>query len=609
MSAKKQTQQDFELPNPVALSQALMQAYQDAQPILQDFMQNYLKDMEESNYDPFHVRDAYADFLQQWMNDPAQAMEIQSEYWQKWTQLWQESARGFMDGQFGAEQSGAKAPSFAAENPRDRRFRAPEWQESALFNFIKQSYLLTCEAMNRTVHEAKGLDESERKKLEFVTNLFANALSPSNFVMTNPEVLKETMATGGQNLVNGFENLIEDLKRGHGELAISTTDYNAFTPGENLACTPGRVVYENDLMQLIQYEPTTDKVFQKPLLIVPPWINKYYILDLKAEKSFVKWATEQGHNVFMISWVNPDDTLAQKRFEDYMSEGVLAALDEIQKITDEPQANVVSYCLGGTLMNITLAYLAAKGKEDRIASATCLTTLLDFEHAGEMKLFMDEEQIKLLDRHMAESGVLQGRHLQKTFSLLRANDMIWSFVVNNYLMGKEPFPFDLLYWNDDVTNMPAAMHSFYLRKFYRDNALVQPGGVTMHGTPIDIRKIATPRYFLSTREDHIAPWRATFEGAQHGQNEDGGAVEFVLAASGHTAGVVNHPDKKKYCYWTAKMAKTADDFIDGATEHDGSWWPHWQKWAKNYAGTKVAARKPAKGIEAAPGRYVRVRSV
>ncbi|MGB0719685.1 MAG: PHA/PHB synthase family protein, partial [Bdellovibrionales bacterium] len=403
----------------------------------------------------------------------------------------------------------------------------------------------------------------------------------------------------------GFEHLIEDLKAGHGELKIRTTDENAFKLGENIATTKGAVVYQNDLMQLIQYAPTIKEVFKRPLLIIPPWINKYYILDLRPDNSFIKWAVGQGHTVFVVSWVNPSPKLAQKRFEDYMQEGVIAALDQIKSITQQPDCNVVGYCLGGTLLSITLAWLERHKQAGRVKSATFLTTLMDFEHAGDMKLFMDDEQLELMNREMAETGVLQAKKLQQTFSLLRANDLIWSFVINNYLMGKEPFPFDLLYWNDDSTNMPAAMHSFYLRKLYRDNLLVKPGGIEMDATPIDIATIKTPAYFLSTRDDHIAPWQATYQGTQILS----GPVTFTLAASGHIAGVVNPPTKEKYCYWSSdKTPDNADEWLGSAKETAGSWWPHWQNWIKDFGGDKVKAREIKSPIEPAPGGYVRVKS-
>lgn len=582
------------LPDPVAFSKAMAEAWERALPLMHDYFERYAE-VENQTLDPFNISQAYIDFFEKVAEDPQHLIQLQTEYWDNWIHIWQESVKKFL---------GEPSEETIKPEDKDRRWKAPEWQENALFDFIKQSYLLTCQCMKKMIEETEGLKEEDKKKLEFYTQLYANALSPSNFVLTNPEVLKETISSGGENLVKGLHNLLEDLERGKGQLAVSTTRYEMFKLGENLATTPGKVVYQNDLMQLIQYEPVTKNVYKKPLMIIPPWINKYYILDLKAENSYIKWAVEQGFTVFVVSWVNPDSKLAKKSFEDYMDEGVLAPLEEIRRITGEKSVNAIGYCLGGTLLTITLSYLSAHKKQDRISSATFFTTLIDFEHAGDLKLFMDDAQLELMDKAMAETGFLDGKQLNKTFSLLRANDMIWSFVINNYLMGKEPFPFDLLFWNDDSTNMPAAMHSFYLRKMYRDNLLCKPGGITIKGTPIDVSKIKIPAYFLSTREDHIAPWRATYAGARL----LGGDVKFTLAASGHTAGVVNHPDKNKYCYWSSdKMPATADEWLSDAKEFQGSWWPYWLKWIKPRAGEKVPARKIGKFIEEAPGSYVKMR--
>ena len=578
--------------DPVAFSQAMSRAYERAQPVIENFIEKQSKAGNQINFDPLNISETYSEFLESYWNNPEKFWELQIEYWKKGIELWQESTFKFM---------GEASQNVIEPNPNDRRFKAEEWQDSALFDFIKQSYLLTCEWMDKSVRTADGLDAAKKEKLAFSTQLFANALSPTNFAMTNPDVIKETMNTGGENLIRGFENLIEDLGRSEGTLKIRTTDYDAFKLGENIATTKGSVIFENDLIQLIQYAPLTKDVNKRPLLVIPPWINKYYILDLREDNSFIKWAVEQGHTVFIVSWVNPDKKLAKKRFEDYMSEGVIASLDTIQKITGEPDCNVVGYCLGGTLLTITLAYLKSHNQDNRIASATFLTTLTDFENAGDLKLFMDDEQLQLMDRKMAEDGFLQASHLQQTFSLLRANDLIWSFVINNYLLGKEPFPFDLLYWNDDSTNMPAAMHSFYLRKLYRDNALIKAGGISMHGTPIDASKVETPAYFLSAREDHIAPWRATYQSTQLMN----GPKQFTLAASGHIAGIVNPPIKDKYCYWTGNETPTdCDKWLENAKEQSGSWWTHWQEWIKDFTNGTIPARKIKNPIEPAPGSYV-----
>lgn len=602
--AKKKSREENEnhagMVDPVMLGNILLDISQKARPLIQKYFENADFDFSPSHLDPMHINQAYAEFLGRVIDNPQHYAELQVKYWQDWVNLWQESAKRFM---------GDKAHQVVQPEKGDKRFRAPVWQESAIFDFIKQSYLLTSHWAEEVIHDTEGMNEKTKQKLEFATKQYMDALAPTNFLLTNPEVLQETIDTGGENLLRGLENLIEDLERGQGELQISTTKYEAFKLGKNIATTPGKVVYQNDLMQLIQYEAQTDEVFKRPLVIVPPWINKYYILDLRPENSFIDWLVKQGHTVFVISWVNPSHKLATKRFEDYMEEGVLAALEQTEKITGEKTHNIIGYCLGGTLLATTLAWMEKHNKANKVASATFLTTLVDFELAGDLKLFIDEDQVNALDKSMEKRGFLEADHLRRTFSLIRARDMIWSFVVNNYLMGREPFPFDLLYWNDDATNMPAAMHRFYIRKLYLENCLSKPGGVTMNGTPIDIGKIKTPAYFLSTKEDHIAPWKATYATTQL----IGGHATFTLAASGHVAGVVNPPANNKYCYWSAsKTPKDPEQWLDDAKHHDGSWWPHWQKWIRKYTGEKVKARKiggsKLKPIENAPGKYVKMKA-
>lgn len=540
-------------------------------------------------------------FWQSLMNNPQRYVDLQMELVQNWMAICQESMKKFL---------GEKGEDLYTPDKSDRRFRDPAWHESAIFDFIKQSYLMTSQWMQKAVRNTEGLKPKEQARIDFMTRQFVDAMAPNNFIMTNPEVIRTTLDTGGQNLVRGLENLMEDLERGKGKLAISKTDYKAFEVGKNLAITPGKVVYQNDLMQLIQYTPTTPKVSSLPLLIVPPWINKYYILDMRPDNSFVKWAVDQGLTTFVVSWVNPDAKLAGKSFASYMKEGLFDALDAIEEICGTSKTNVVGYCIGGTLLATALAYMTARGQEDRIATATFLTTLIDFSNAGDLSLFTGDDQIEALETQMKEKGFLEAGTLQNAFSMLRANDLIWSFVVNNYLLGKEPFPFDLLYWNDDSTNMPAAMHTFYLKNMYRDNKLCQPGGIKIESTPIDVRSIKVPAYFLSTKEDHIAPWKATYEGARL----FGGPVHFTLAASGHVAGVVNPPASNKYSYAVATHEKTplpadSDDWQSKTTLHDGSWWPHWAAWIKTQSGPQVPARDPTKGpfkpLEDAPGSYVR----
>ncbi|WP_377810499.1 class I poly(R)-hydroxyalkanoic acid synthase [Azospirillum sp. A29] len=591
---------DVKLPDPVEMSRAMTRIAEQSQRLVSEFLARQAADgAGPKSPDPMGVGHAFLEMTTRMMADPAKLMQAQMSLWQDYLTLWQRTTQRF----FGQETQPVIAPA-----KDDRRFKDAAWDENTLFDFIKQSYLLSARWMQSTVNQVEGLDDHTAKKVDFYTRQFVDAMAPSNFVMTNPEVLRATIESGGENLVKGLEHLLTDLERGKGELRISMTDYDAFQLGKNIAVTPGKVVFQTSLMQLIQYTPTTPDVNKRPLMIVPPWINKFYILDLREKNSFIKWAVDQGHTVFVLSWVNPDETLAAKGFEDYMVEGPLAALDAIEKATGEKDANAIGYCLGGTLLASTLAYMAVK-KDDRIKSATFFTTMLDFAEAGELSIFIDEEQLTFIEGQMAEQGYLDGAKMATTFNMLRANDLIWSFVVNNYLLGKDPFPFDLLYWNSDSTRMPAAMHSFYLRNMYQKNMLAQPGAVTLKGVPVDLGKVKVPALFLSAREDHIAPWKSTYSGAQLFS----GPVKFVLGASGHIAGVVNPPAANKYCYWTSdKLAKTSDEWLEKATQTPGSWWPEWNKWVGQYANGKVPARQPGDGalpaLEDAPGSYVAVKN-
>ncbi|MFD2232586.1 PHA/PHB synthase family protein [Phaeospirillum tilakii] len=582
--------------DPAEISQAMTSIAERSQRLVADFLSRQATEPAAPSLDPLNIGNAFFEMTTRLISDPARMVEAQMSLWQDYMALWQNTAKRMM---------GQPAEPVVAPEAGDRRFKDQMWQDNEVFDYIKQSYLLSARWIQNVVRGVEGLDEASAKKVEFYTRQFVDAMAPSNFVLTNPEVLRATMESGGENLLKGLDNLLADLERGKGNLAIRMTDYDAFRVGENIAVTPGRVVFENDLMQLIQYDPSTPTVHRAPLLIVPPWINKYYILDLRPKNSFVKWAVDQGHTVFMISWVNPDERLAGKTFTDYMTEGPLAALDAIERATGERQANLIGYCLGGTLTACTLAWMAAKG-DDRVLSATLFTSMTDFKDPGELGIFIDEEQLGSLEARMAEHGYLDGRDMATTFNMLRANDLIWSFVVNNYLLGKDPFPFDLLYWNSDSTRMPAAMHSFYLRKMYQENKLIEPGGITVGEVPIDLTTIRTPIYMLSTREDHIAPWASTFSLTRLVS----GPVRFVLSASGHIAGVVNPPAANKYCYWTnARKAKTPESWLAGATQTDGSWWTDWDKWVEKFAGPQVPARTPAEGIEPAPGSYVKARAV
>jgi polyhydroxyalkanoate synthase len=503
--------------------------------------------------------------------------------------------------------AGEQAEPPVKPDAKDNRFSDPDWSANPFFDALKQSYLVTADWAQRMVRDAQGIDEHTRHKAEFYVRQIANAVSPSNFVLTNPALLRETFSSNADNLVRGVKMLAEDIEAGGGELRIRQTDPSRFDVGGNLATTRGKVIFENELMQLIQYEPATKDVLAVPLLIVPPWINKFYVLDLTPDKSLLKWAVDQGLSVFVISWVNPDARLAEKNFEHYMREGVITALDVVRDVTGEAKAHTVGYCVGGTLLATTLGWLAANG-EDRALSASFLATQVDFTHAGDLKVFVDEEQLAAIERRMKDLGYLEAAKMAAAFNLLRANDLIWPYVINNYMRGKAPFPFDLLYWNSDSTRLPAANHSFYLRNCYLENKLSR-GEMEIGGARIDLKKVKLPIYNLATREDHIAPAKSVFLGSQF----FGGSVRFVLTGSGHIAGVVNPPAKKKYQYWTGGAAKGAlEAWIKKAKEHPGSWWPDWFKWLEKLDKRRVAARDPGGGkfkpIEDAPGRYVRVRS-
>jgi polyhydroxyalkanoate synthase subunit PhaC len=501
-------------------------------------------------------------------------------------------------------------PAAAVAEPAagDARFKDEDWSSNFVFDHIKQSYLIAARHIKQAVANVEGLPPESEKKVAFFTRQYVDALAPSNFLLTNPQVLRETVQSGGQNLVRGLNNLLTDLEKGGGQLRISMTDESAFQLGRNVATSPGKVVHQTPLMQLIQYQPTTEQVYRRPLVIIPPWINKYYILDLREKNSFIRWAVAQGHTVFVLSWVNPDASLAQKGFDDYMREGALAAFDAVERITGEREINAIGYCLGGTLLGATLGYLS-NTNQTRVASATFLVSLLDFSEPGELGVFIDEEQVASLEKKMNERGYLEGSEMAGTFNLLRANDLVWSFVVNNYLLGKDPFPFDLLYWNADSTRMPARMHSFYLRNMYLENLLGEPGGIDLDGVPIDLGAVKVPSYFISTVEDHIAPWRSTYKGAKYLGSAERGAVRFVLGGSGHIAGIVNPPASNKYHYWTNDaLPEKPEQWLEGATQTPGSWWVDWHAWIERQnGGEKVPARVPENGLEDAPGSYATLR--
>jgi len=661
-------------PDPQHPYAAMTRVAEQSQRIMQAFIERQANEPRE--FDPLApavVSKAYQALWQQMVADPRRLVEAQVALWQDYAKLWENTAR---------RMAGEEVEPAAAPEPGDRRFKDEAWSENPLYDHIKQGYLLASKFMLSTVRETQGLDAHTAHKVDFYTRQFVDALAPTNFAMTNPEVARRTVETGGENLVQGLSNLLEDLERGQGRLRVRMTDPEKFRLGENVAVTPGKVVFENDLMQLLQYAPAAETVRRRPLLIVPPWINKYYILDLRPKNSFIRWAVEQGHTVFVISWVNPDERRAGKTMTDYLLEGPVAALEAVGKATGESSVNAIGYCLGGTLLAATLAYLKAgdaadvaaaepaggsaaagtapisaaptdaarvaesadtgearrapeaaenagttgiahetagaagrpksagpltTGRRPSIESATFFTTMVDFEEPGELGVFIDEEQLALVEESMQDTGYFDGTKMAETFNLLRANDLIWSFVVNNYLMGRDPFPFDLLYWNSDSTRMPRAMHSAYLRDMYQNNRLREPGGITLDGVPIDLSTIDVPVYILSTREDHIAPWKSTYAATRLYR----GPVRFVLAMSGHIAGVVNPPSAHKYGYYTGETAETPDAWFEAAVAHEGSWWPDWDAWVSEHDGGEAPAHEPGASalpaIEDAPGRYVKVR--
>jgi len=522
--------------------------------ILQEFGHKHVHDtLSSAIKDELGIAKAYMDLYSRLLMDPSALAAASVNFWIDSMRLWQSAWLKML---------GQEAPPVAQPAKGDARFKDQEWSDNFVFDYIKQSYLIAARHMQHAVANVQGLPEESEKKIAFFTRQYVDALAPSNFAATNPQVLRETLASGGQNLIKGLNNLLADIEKGEGQLRISMTDEAAFQLGRNVATTPGKVVFQNELLQLIQYLPSTPEAFRRPLLIIPPWINKYYILDLRESNSWIKWCTDQGHTVFVISWVNPDAKLAKKGFDDYLTEGALAAMDAVRAASGEEKLNVIGYCLGGTLLGAALAWLAAKG-DKRVGSATFFVSLLDFSQPGELGVFIDEAQVQNLERRMNERGYLEGSEMASTFNMLRSNDLVWSFVINNYLMGKDPFPFDLLYWNSDSTRMPAKMHSFYLRNMYMKNLLGVPGGIELAGVPIDLSKVKVPAYFISTVEDHIAPWKTTYKGARYLS----GPVRFVLGGSGHIAGIVNPPAAKKYHYWTNETgAPTADDWLQGATQ-------------------------------------------
>ncbi len=584
------------------ITRSFVEIWQNNTSMFHDLMSQSQQMMASSldamqNTDPMNVTPAFESAARMMAGDPMKLMQASQELWKEHLVLMQQM---MLKSEASLED--------AFQHKHDRRFKHDDWSNNPLFDYIRRSYLLTSSRLVEIMTSVEGIDEDDKKKIVFHSQLLADAFSPSNFLLTNPEAIRTMIETGGQSIMKGMQNLQRDLDPKTSQLSIMMSDPDAFTLGENIATTPGKVVYQNDLVQLIQYEPTTAKVYQRPLVIAPPWINKYYILDLQPKNSFIAWAVAQGYTVFVISWVNPDAKLGEKTFEDYMQEGILDVLDAVEAATGEPEVSMIGYCIGGTLLSATLAYMAAKG-DDRIKAATFFASQADFSEAGDLKLFTDEAQVDNLERMMEKKGYLEGSSMATTFNLLRANDLIWSFYVDNYLLGKDPMKFDLLYWNADSTRMPKETHLFYLREMYINNNLAKPGGISLKGVPIDLSRITIPVYLQAAKEDHIAPYPSVFKST----GLYSGPVRFLLAGSGHIAGVINPPVAGKYNHWINEdEPKDLDEWLDGAEEFAGSWWNDWDRWLAPLSGKKVAKRIPGAGkldvIESAPGSYVTIKS-
>jgi polyhydroxyalkanoate synthase len=549
--------------------------------------------------DPFHVGSALNQVMGALATQPDRLMRAQAELFERYLDLWKAAAR---------TAAGDKADPVASPRAGDKRFNDPDWTVNPVFDVIKQSYLITSDWLNDLVKGAEGVDPQVQRRVSFFTQMLTDAFSPSNFLLSNPAALRAAAESRGESLLNGMKNFAADLQRGGGQLNISQTDLARFKVGENVATAPGKVIFQNEIIQILQYAPSTETVHEIPLLIFPPWINKFYILDLRPENSMIRWLTSQGFSVFVTSWVNPDQRLAAKTFEDYLEEGIYAAIDAVTRQAGTRTVNTVGYCIGGTLLSCALAHMASRG-DDRVTSATFFAAQQDFSEAGDLMIFANEDWLKDLEARMdAGGGVLAGQTMADTFNALRANDLIWSFFVNNYLMGKEAKPFDLLFWNSDQTRMPKALHLFYLRRFYQENALAR-GELDLAGERLDLGKVKTPIYVQSSREDHIAPARSVYKGARL----FGGKTTFTLAGSGHIAGVINAPAAGKYQHWTnSALPSSLDEWQAAAEQHPGSWWPHWAAWLAQRSGKQIPARDPAAGplqpLEDAPGNFVKVRS-
>ncbi len=565
-----------------------------------DFLEAQNMGKSDIETDPMHIGETLLELTRYYSTHPDELISKQMTLWQDYMTLWQNTSRRMM--------GDSDIEPVIKPGADDKRFKDHEWQDNQIFDFIKQSYLLTAKFVSDAANDITDREGHEKDKINFFTRQFVEAMSPTNFAVTNPEVIRETIESKGQNLVKGLENIIRDYDPETGKFTVSMTDNEKFEPGRNVAATAGKVIYKNELIELIQYQPTTEKQYKKPLLIVPPWINKFYILDLRPENSLVKWLTDKGYSVFIISWRNPDKSMAHIGLGDYMRLGPLSAIEKVRLATGEKQINTVGYCIGGTLLSCTLAHLAARQELGQVGCSTFLVTQVDFSEAGELGIFVDDKQMADMEQNMEKLGFLDGKTMSNTFNMLRSNDLIWSFVINNYLKGKDPFPFDLLYWNGDNTRLTRACHSQYLKDMYLNNNLVKPGAITLNGTPLDLTRIDIPTYIQAGRTDHICPWKSVYKDTWH----FAGPKRFMLAGSGHIAGVVNPPSAKKYNHWlNDELPRDPDEWLDGATSKPGSWWGDWHRWLGRKSGPKVAARTPGDGplkiIEDAPGSYVKVR--
>ncbi len=586
-----------------ALSEYLTEISGKSQNVVKDFFAKNVdmrKATGELPADPLNVSESFKEMMNALSVDPGTVMQRQFNLWGDYAKMMATMTR---------RMAGEEVEPAIEPKRGDRRFSHPAWNENHMLDFIKQSYLIMGRWLEQTVSELDGMDEHDKKKAEFYTAQFVDAFSPTNFAMLNPEVVEATIESKGENLLKGLRNYLEDVDRGHGELAIRQADLDYFKLGENIATTPGKVVYQNDVMQLIQYAPTTEKVAKTPLLIIPPWINKFYILDLQAKNSFIKWIVAQGRTVFLVSWVNPEPALAGKTFVDYIKEGLFEALDAIKDATGEEKADTIGYCIGGTMLATAMALMAQR-QDKRINSATFFTAQSDFTEAGDLLLFVDDEQLDAIEKQMdAAGGVLEGRAMATTFNMLRSNDLIWSFVIDNYMKGKDPAKFDLLFWNSDATRMPKNVHLFYLREYYQHNRLAE-GEMVIDGETLDLGAVDIPIFMQAGETDHIAPPRSIYRSAKL---FGGGKVQYMLAGSGHIAGVVNHPDKHKYHHSTnTALPETIEEWKEGAERHPGSWWNYWIDWLNSVSNGETEARIPGDGglsiIEDAPGSYVRVKA-